>query len=567
MSSRDFEALAKRYLSEEEHPTFRGEIQELLDAGDERELAERFFADLSFGTGGLRGIIGGGTYRMNPVVVRRATQGLADYILQQGIAQPSVVLSHDNRRFSDLFALEAARVLAANGIKAYLVQELRPTPLLSFAVRYFKATAGIMVTASHNPPEYNGYKVYWSDGAQVVPPHDTGIIERVRRVTAVRSMDPAEAEKRGLLVRFGAEVDEAYIQGVLDGLIRPGVFSGAKGLPAVFTPLHGTGDTLILPITGRLGLQLSCVAEQLVHDGNFPTVTSPNPEEAAALELALRQADREGATLVLATDPDADRIGVGVKHRGEWVLLNGNQLGALLTDYVFSSLQEQGRLPPRPAFVNTIVTTDLQTLIARKYGAQTFKVLTGFKYIGEKIRDWEQHNGPQYVFGGEESYGFLYGTQVRDKDAVSTAILVLEMALHLRTLGRDLVDRLEELYFEHGYFHEVLISKSYPGVAGMQTMQAIMKKIRQHPPARFEDLETSRFIDYLKGESLPSSDVVQFLLKDGSLVTIRPSGTEPKIKIYISCKAPAGIPIQEARAEAVSKADVLRRSLEALLTG
>jgi len=567
MSTRNPEHLAKQYLNEETHPYFRDEVQALLDTQNEAELQERFFADLSFGTGGLRGIIGGGTYRMNPVVVRRATQGLANYILKQGLAEPSAVISHDNRRFSDLFALEAALVLAANSIKTYLVSALRPTPLLSFGVRFFQATAGIMVTASHNPPEYNGYKVYWSDGAQVVPPHDVGIIEKVRQVQNVKTISREEAEQRGLLVWFQEEVDRAYIDSVRNSLIRPQVFQQASPLKAVYTPLHGTGDTLVLPLAQQLGITLSTVASQMVHDGNFPTVHSPNPEEASALKLAIEQADQEMATLVLATDPDADRLGVAVKHKGEWILLNGNQLGAILTDYIFSSLKELGKLPPKPAFINTIVTTDLQNLIAKKYGAQTFKVLTGFKYIGEKIRDWETHHGPQYVFGGEESYGFLYGTNVRDKDAVSTTILVLEVASYLNSQGKNLVDYLNQLYYEHGYFHEVLISKSFPGLAGMQTMQNLMKKIRQHPPVRFEDLETDRFIDYLKGESLPNSDVVQFLLKDGSLVTIRPSGTEPKIKVYISCKAPAGIPLHEARAEAMTKADILRRSLESILIG
>ncbi len=566
MSERDLWNLARQYLSEESHPQFLQEIQAIVDTSNEFELRERFFADLDFGTGGLRGIIGGGTYRMNPVVVRKATQGLANYVLQQGGSQPSAVIAHDNRRYSDLFSLEAARVLAANGIKTYLFRELRPTPLLSFAVRHLQAATGIMVTASHNPPEYNGYKVYWSDGAQIVPPHDSGIIEKVRKVREVRTITREEAESRGLLVWVGDEVDQAYMDTVLASLLRPQLFAQAR-LKAVYTPLHGTGDTLILPLTQKLGWKISCVESQLVHDGDFPTVKSPNPEEASALELALRQADTKGAELVLATDPDADRLGVAVKHRGEWVLLNGNQLGALLTEYIFSSLKDLGKLPPRPAFINTIVTTDLQTLIAKKYGAQTFKVLTGFKYIGEKIRDWESHHGPQYVFGGEESYGFLYGTHARDKDAVSTALVVIEMALFYQSQHKTLIDKLNDLYYEHGYFHEVLISKSFPGLAGMQTMQGIMKRIRQHPPARFEDLETSRFIDYLKGESLPSSDVVQFLLKDGSLLTIRPSGTEPKIKTYISCKAPAGIPLQEARAEAMTKADILRRSLEGLLTG
>lgn len=564
MSDRDILALARAYLKEETHPDFRKEIQALLDGGDEAELRERFWADLSFGTGGLRGVIGGGTLRMNPVTLRKATQGLANYIENQGKTQARVVIAHDNRRYSDLFALEAALVLAANGIRAHVFSALRPTPELSFAVRHLGACAGIMITASHNPPEYNGYKVYWSDGAQVVPPHDTGIIEQVRKVKTVRRINREEAERAGLLIWIGEEVDRAYLDGLKESIIRPEVFEN-PALRAVYTPLHGTGGTLLPRLAGELGLDLVVVSEQAKPDGDFPTVRSPNPEEPEAFELALRTAEREGASLVLATDPDADRLGVAVRRGAEWVFLNGNQLGSLLVDYVFSSLKEKGRLPTRSAFVNTIVTTDLQTLIAKKFGAQTFKVLTGFKYIGEKIREWENHNGPQFVFGCEESYGFLYGSRVRDKDAVGTALLVLEMALWLNRQGKDLVSRLDELYLEFGYFHEILVSRAYPGLSGMKTMQDIMKRLRQRPPARFEDLETDRVIDYLKGENLPPSDVLQFLLRDGSLLTIRPSGTEPKIKIYISCRAPAGIPLHEGRAEAMSKAEVLRRCLDGLL--
>jgi len=562
----DIEKLAKNYLSRETNPIFLKEVSDLLQAGAENELRERFYTELSFGTGGIRGIIGGGTNRINPYVVARATQGLAEYVLANGGSHPSAVIAHDNRNYSDLFSLEAALVLAGNGIKTYLFSSLRPTPELSFAVRFFEAQTGIMVTASHNPPEYNGYKAYWSDGAQIVPPHDKGIIDKVRSAGQIKKLTREDAEKRGLLVWVDKEVDDAYTASVVESLLRPEVFQKAGGFKAVYSPLHGAGMTLIPQLAQKLGFTLSTVPEQMVADGGFPTVKSPNPEEAGALKMAIEQADREGANLVLATDPDADRIGIAVKRSGEWTLLNGNQLGSLLTEYIFSSLKELGKMPPRPAFVNTIVTSDLQVLIAKKYGAQTFKVLTGFKYIGEKIREWETHHGPKYVFGGEESYGFLYGTKVRDKDAVATAILVLEMTLFYAGQGLNLLDKLDSIYAEFGYFKEILISKNFPGQSGMENMKNIMKRLRQHPPARFEDMETDRVIDYLKGENFPPSDVIQFLLKDGSLVSVRPSGTEPKIKIYASCRGPAGIPLSEGKAEADTKADILRRSLDSVLS-
>jgi len=444
---------AKLYLDQEVHPQFRSEIEDLLKAENWPELTERFYATLSFGTGGLRGMIGGGTNRMNPSMIRSATQGLAQYVAAAVPRGASAVIAHDSRHFSDLFSLEAALVLAANGIKTYLFKALRPTPVLSFAVRTLKATTGIVVTASHNPPEYNGYKVYWADGAQVLPPHDLGIIEQVRKVNGrFKTMTKEQALAQGLLVEIDEEIDGPYAAMVKNQALRPELFHTSR-VKVVYTPLHGTGITTLPRIMKDLGVTLSTVSAQAVTDGSFPTVSSPNPEEHAAMALALDQAKNEGADLVIGTDPDADRIGIGVPWKGDWVLLNGNQLGALLTDYIFLSLKELGRMPSKPVFINTIVTTELHQAIAHSYGIRTERVLTGFKYIGERIREFESSpEGWHYVFGGEESYGFLFGTEVRDKDAMSSAAITIEMALWHLSQGRSVMEALNDLYGCFGFY-------------------------------------------------------------------------------------------------------------------
>lgn len=565
MTNDELKTAAQAYLAREQHPQFRKEVEDVLAAGNWAELNERFYTALSFGTGGLRGMIGGGTNRMNPAVVRGATQGLADYV-NQAVKSGSAVIAHDSRHFSDLFALEAALTLAANGIKTYLFKHLRPTPVLSFAVRHFKATTGIVVTASHNPPEYNGYKVYWDDGAQVLPPHDVGIIDHVRRVTDTRTMTREQALAQGLLVEIEEEVDLPYRAMVRSQSIRPELFAGTK-VKIVYTPLHGTGITELPFIMKELGIELSVVAAQAVTDGAFPTVSSPNPEEHSAMKLALEQAVRENADLVIGTDPDADRIGIGVPYQGEWVLLNGNQLGALLTDYIFSSLKAKGRLPAKPVFINTIVTTELHNLIAQDYGARTERVLTGFKYIGEKIRGYEAAGeGWTYVFGGEESYGFLFGTAVRDKDAVSSSAITVEMALWHLSQGRSVMDALNGLYEKYGYFREIQISKTFKGQTGLETMKTFMKGLRQSPPRDLGGLTVTKTIDYLPGTELPPSDVVQFVLADGSTVTVRPSGTEPKIKFYASCRAAKGLPLERGQAEVDAKIKTITAALDGMMS-
>jgi len=581
MTNEELKTAAETYLSREDHPVFRKEVEELLKTGNWAELNERFYTSLSFGTGGLRGTIGGGTNRMNPFMVRSATQGLATYVgAAVGVGKGSAVIAYDSRNYSDLFALEAALVLAANGIKTYLFKSLRPTPVLSFAVRQLKATTGIVVTASHNPPEYNGYKVYWADGAQVVPPHDTGIIDEVRKVEGkFKTMAKADALAKGLLVEIDEEIDGPYCDMVKAQSIRPELFkTQASKVKVVYTPLHGTGITVLPRIMKDLGIALSTVPSQAVPDGNFPTVASPNPEEQSAMKLAIEQAKLERADLILGTDPDADRIGIGVPWNGDWVLLNGNQLGALLADYIFSSLKALGKLPAKPVFINTIVTTELHQLIVKDYGARAERVLTGFKYIGEKIKQLEQgSDGWKYVFGGEESYGFLFGDSVRDKDAISSAAITIEMALWHLSQGRSVMEALHGLYERYGFFQEILISKTFKGQAGLETMKAFMAGLRSNPPQKVGPLALAKLLDYQNGTTrladgtvkkdidLPPSDVVQFVLEDGSTVTVRPSGTEPKIKFYASCRAEKGLPLDQARGQVAEKVNAINEALDGMI--
>ena len=566
MDQNEIKKAAEAYIQQEAHPKFKTEVENLLKEGNWPELTERFYTTLSFGTGGLRGIIGGGTNRMNPLVVRSSTQGLANYVNKAVSGPKSAVIAYDSRNYSDLFALEAALVLAANGIKTYVFTALRPTPELSFAVRYLGASTGIVVTASHNPSEYNGYKVYWNDGAQVLAPHDVGIIEEVRGVKTVKTLDRAQAEAQGLLVWIDESVDRPYLDMIKSQVLRPEIFTSAKSAKIVYTPLHGTGGALLPGLVKELGLDLIPVPEQSIPDGNFPTVPSPNPEEASALKMGLELAKARNADLLIGTDPDADRIGIAVPQGQEWVLLNGNQLGALLTEYVFSTLATSGKMPKNPVFLNTIVTTDLQNIIAESYGAKTYKVLTGFKYIGEKIREFEtMADKPQYIFGGEESYGFLLGTAVRDKDAISAAVLTIEMVLYLQSQGRSVVQELERIYEKYGYFKEILISKTFKGQAGLQKMKDFMAGLRVKAPEELGGIALAKLLDYLPGKDLPSSDVVQFILSEGSLVSVRPSGTEPKIKFYASCRASKGLTLAAAKKEVDDKLQRINQALDAMI--
>ncbi len=542
-----------QYLEYEEHPFFRTELEKLLKNDDEAEISDRFYTELSFGTGGLRGIIGAGFNRMNPYMVKRATQGLANYIKKQGFGNPAVVIAFDSRNYSPEFAESAALVLCENGITAHLFSSLRPTPELSFAVRHLGASAGIVVTASHNPPEYNGYKVYWDDGAQIVSPHDRGILEEVGKVTGkISAMSRDEAIDRGLLKIIDEEIDQAYLEMIGNYLVRGDLIAGLEdSFKAVYTPLHGTGTKLVEESLRRINVQFVTVPEQREPDGNFSTVESPNPEEASALKMAIDLAQKEGADMVMATDPDADRLGIAVKDNGGFTLLSGNQLGSLLCDYVFLTREERGTMPRNPVLVKTIVTTELQRRIAESYGAKVYDVLTGFKYIGEKMREFETTD-EEYVFGGEESYGYLAETEVRDKDAVSTAVLTVEMAAYDRSKGVSLLEHLDRLYEKYGYFQESLVSKKFEGEQGKLKMDGLMSALRSDPPEALAGQKIIEIRDYSDGSikragnveknaiDLPRSNVLQFCLPNG-IFSVRPSGTEPKIKFYISCwKDPGG---------------------------
>ncbi|MGM0443491.1 MAG: phospho-sugar mutase [Fibrobacterota bacterium] len=536
---------AAEYVRREENETFRAEVESLIQQEDMAELEERFYTSLAFGTGGLRGVIGGGYNRLNSYTVSKATQGLAEYINGQ-VDGGSAVIAYDSRNYSDLFAEEAARVLAGNGITVYLFSSLRATPELSFAVRQLKATAGIVVTASHNPPQYNGYKVYWSDGCQVTAPHDTKIVDLANSVSDIKRAERDDER----ITRIDREVDDPYIDMVKGLALRPQLLK-EKGadLKVVFTPLHGTGKMPVSRALSEMGVDVIFVDEQKEPDGDFPTVKKPNPEERDALQLGLELAEKEQADLLMATDPDADRLGIAVPGKeGGFELVTGNQLGVLLADYIFSSHKELGTMPEKPAFVKTIVTTNLQKKLAEDYGATCFDVLTGFKYIGQKIREFEEGSeGYKYLFGGEESYGYLVGTAVRDKDAVSAATLTAEMTLYHREQGKTLLDRLEEIWEKYGYYQELLINKQFEGRAGKEKMNRIMEELRDDVPHKIAGIAVSEMYDYQNGMvydlntdtkrksiDLPSSNVIQYRLKDGSIITARPSGTEPKIKFYIS---------------------------------
>ena len=560
---------AQRYVSMEQDADFRGEVETLLAENNIEELSDRFYTDLEFGTGGLRGVIGGGFNRMNRFVVQRATQGLANYANEHGEQTPEgtlrAVIAHDSRRYSAEFSLQAALVLAANGIETWLFESLRPTPQLSFAVREKNATIGIVVTASHNPPEYNGYKVYWAGGAQIIPPHDAGIISEVGRVgDRIKRMSREDAEAQGLLRTFGPEIDDSFVEAAKSVMVRPELLrEHGHDVKVVYTPLHGTGAQFVERVLGEVGVPVVSVPEQREPDGEFPTVKFPNPEEAPALKLAIELGQREGANLVMATDPDADRIGIAVPDGDAFRLITGNQLGVLLVDYLFSALKEKGRLPAQPAFVKTIVTTELQRVVAEHYGAQVFDTLTGFKHIAELMRRFDADpDGPTFVMGDEESYGYLIGTRVRDKDAISAAVLTTEMTLYHLRQGKSVIERLEEIYRQFGYYEEVTISRNFPGQAGVSVMKGLMQRLRNDPPSEVGGLRVLRVRDVQRGvmidrqdgtetaEDLPTSNVLQFFLSDETVVSVRPSGTEPKIKFYASTPVPVTSTLDAARTSA-----------------
>ncbi|SCY33284.1 phospho-sugar mutase [Butyrivibrio sp. INlla14] len=534
--------------------------QELMAIrNDEAEVEDRFYRELEFGTGGLRGVIGAGTNRMNKYVVRKATQGLANYIKKNGgpdAAKKGVAISYDCRRFSPEFADETALCLAANGIEAYVSDILRPTPELSFALREFGCIAGVMVTASHNPPEYNGYKVYWQDGAQITPPHDTGIISEVVAITdyhEVKTMSKEDAIAQGLYVSFGQEIDDKYMVELKKQIIHQDVIDEmAEKFTIVYSPFHGTGNLPVRRVLKELGFKnVFVVPEQELPDPDFTTLAYPNPEDPKAFELALKLAKEKDADIVLATDPDADRLGIYAKDTktGEYVAFTGNMSGMLIGDYILRERQATGTMPANPAFVTTIVTTNMAKAVAKKYGLHYIEVLTGFKYIGEQIKLFEE-NGQSYnyVFGLEESYGCLAGTHARDKDAVVAVMMLCELAAFYKKQGKSVWDAMIDMYEEYGYYKEGQYSITMKGKEGAEQIAALMDKLRKNPPKEFGRWTVEEFRDYKTGKTLdmasgkegqtglPTSNVLYFALNDDAWCCARPSGTEPKIKFYMGVK-------------------------------
>lgn len=550
----DYREVYEQWLA---NPYFDDATKEELKniAEEENEIKERFYMDLEFGTAGLRGIIGAGTNRMNIYVVRRATQGLANYIAKVGKQSQGVAIAYDSRHMSPEFAQEAALCLAANGIKAYIFESLRPTPELSFAVRHLGCVAGINITASHNPPEYNGYKVYWEDGAQITPPHDTGIMGEVKAISdwnTVKTMDKAQAEKAGLYEVIGQKIDDAYMEELKKQVIhQDAIEAEGKKLKIVYTPLHGTGNIPARRILKELGFEnVYVVKEQELPDGAFPTVSYPNPEAAEAFELGLKLAKEVDADLVLATDPDADRLGVRVKDKnGEYHDLTGNMSGCLLANYEIGQRRAvNGSLPEDGALIKTIVTSNLADAIAKGYGVDLIEVLTGFKFIGQQILGFENSGKGTYLFGFEESYGCLIGTYARDKDAIVATMALCEAAAYYKTQGKTLWDAMIEMYDQYGYYKDDIKSITLKGIEGLHKIQEIMDTLRKNPPAEFaghkvvsaRDYKKDTITDLATGEvkptGLPNSNVLYYDLTDDAWVCVRPSGTEPKVKFYYGVK-------------------------------
>ena len=545
--------------------------------GNEKEIEDRFYKELEFGTGGLRGVIGAGTNRMNIYTVRKATQGLANYIIKQGGEKKGVAIAYDSRYMSPEFADEAALCLAANGIKAYVFDELRPTPELSFALRTLGCISGIVVTASHNPPEYNGYKVYWEDGAQVTSPKDKEIIAEVKAVTdyhTVKTMPKEEAVKAGLYQVIGSEIDDAYMVELKKQIIHPEVIQEmADDIRIVYTPFHGTGNKPVRRVLSELGFKhVYVVPEQELPDSAFTTLDYPNPEDPKAFTLALKLAKEKNADIVMATDPDADRLGIYAldTKTGEYVPFTGNMSGMLIAEYILRERTATGTMPANPAMVKTIVTTNMADPIAADYNVKLIEVLTGFKYIGEQIKLFEQTGSNNYVFGLEESYGCLAGTHARDKDAVVAVMCLCEVAAWCKKHGKTLWDQMVELYEKYGYYKESLYTITLKGIDGSRQIAEMMDKLRKNPPTHFGDLQVTRIRDYASGvmkelatgkespTGLPESNVLYFDLTNDSWCCARPSGTEPKIKFYMGVKG-------TSLADAQEKNEKLTEELKAVI--
>jgi phosphoglucomutase len=535
---------AEAWLGNEFDEATRKEVREMLEK-DEKKLIDAFYQDLEFGTGGLRGIMGAGTNRMNIYTMGMATQGLSNYIIKQfGNTGIKVAIAHDCRNNSRTFAEAAADIFSGNGFQVYLFESLRPTPELSFAIRHYKCHSGVVITASHNPPEYNGYKAYWNDGGQVVAPHDTAIIDEVRKITSVNEVK-FKSKKENIKI-IGKETDELFLAEVKKMSLNPKLIAEFADIPIVYTPIHGTGVKLVPPALKLFGFRnIINVPEQDIADGNFPTVKSPNPEEPDALRMAIARAEETNAELVMATDPDADRLGIAVKDKtGKFVLLNGNQTGALLTWYILSQYKERKLFKGNEFIISTIVTTDLMDRIAEAFNVECFNVLTGFKFFAELIRNYEGKK--KYIGGGEESFGFLPGDYARDKDAIASCSLVAEIGAWAKSRNMSVFDLLLDVYVKYGFYKEKLVNIVRKGSEGAQEIKEMMNSYRKNPPEKINNSRVVRISDYqtqitrdvVKDTKtkidLVKSDVLQFFLEDGSKISVRPSGTEPKIKFYFS---------------------------------
>ena len=577
---KDYMKIYKEWL---DNPYFDEATKEELRniAGDENEIKERFYMDLEFGTAGLRGIIGAGINRMNIYTVRRATQGLANYIIKQGGAGKGVAIAYDSRRMSPEFAEEAALTLAANGIKAYKFESLRPTPELSFAVRELGCIAGINITASHNPPEYNGYKVYWEDGAQFTPPHDKGVTEEVMAITdlsTVRTTDAQSARTSGNYQIIGREIDDKYIAQVKAQVVNQGAIDKMQDqITIVYTPLHGTGNIPARRVMKELGFtHVFVVPEQELPDGEFPTVSYPNPEAKEAFELGLKLAKEKNADLVLATDPDADRLGVYVKDTksGEYIPLTGNMSGSLLCEYVLSQKKAKGEIPADGQVVKSIVTTNLVDAVAKYYGVELVEVLTGFKWIGQRVLENEKTGKGTYLFGMEESYGCLIGTYARDKDAISATAALCEAAAYYKEKGMTLWDAMVEMYEKYGYYKDEVQAIGLKGIEGLAKIQEIMEYFRSNTPEEIGGYKVLSARDYnadtvqdmttgaVEPTGLPSSNVLYYDLEDNAWLCVRPSGTEPKIKFYLGVK---GSSLEDADVKAAKLGEAVMETVNKLL--
>ena len=585
MDSNEILKRAEKYIAEEKDERFRKEVEELDAKKDMKELEDRFYQSLEFGTGGLRGVMGGGTNRMNTLEINLATQGLANYLIKACPEKAkagtlSAVIAYDSRLNSDVFAEATACIFAANGIKAYLFTGLRPTPELSFAIRYLKADTGVVVTASHNPRMYNGYKAYWNDGAQVIAPHDTGIIKEVNAVTTVKTISKDEAVKSGMIKLIDSEIDEKFWEMCKAQLFRPELIKEKAGdVKIVYTPLHGTGAMHVEKVLGDLGLKVITVPEQREPDGNFPTVEKPNPEEAPALKLAIELGEKEKADCIMATDPDSDRFGSAFpKKDGSFQLVTGNQMGALLLDYILTSRKELGKMPANPACVRTIVTSPFCDAICKKFGVKMIECLTGFKWIAAVEAEMEKTGSNSYVFGFEESYGYKIEKDVFDKDGVSAAAMCSEMTLYWRSKGKSILERLDEMYEEYGFFEDRSISKYFPGSSGVTVMKGIMTKLRTEglktlggqKVLKIRDIQESKSFDpenpaVTENVDLPKSNVLQFFLDSGTTVSARPSGTEPKIKFYINAATDSKQGLAKAKKISAANCDAITADITKIL--